>query len=67
MLTQVQPGNAFEDPVALKITTATGSREIVLKPSGKQLIETIRLAEKPTRIEIDPQNVLLDEATVKGS
>ncbi len=67
VLTQVQPGNAFVDPVALKITTATGSRDIVLNPSGKQLIETIRLAEKPTRIEIDPQNVLLDEATVKGS
>jgi aminopeptidase N len=64
-LTQVQPGNAFVDPVPLKISTASGSKEILLQPTGKRLVQTIRLTEKPTRIEIDPRNVLLDEATVK--
>ena len=64
-LKQLQSGDAFADPLPLKISTATGSREIVLKPTGKQLIETIRSIDKPQRIEIDPRNTLLKEATVK--
>ena len=63
-LRQVQPGNAFLDPLPIRITTSRGSREIVLKPRGKQLIDTIRLDEQPTRIEVDPHNTLLDEAVV---
>ena len=66
VLRQVQSGNAFLDPVQVVITTATGKRDVVLKPVGKELIQTIRLNDKPVRIDIDPRNVLLDEATVKG-
>jgi aminopeptidase N len=65
VLKQVQPGNAFLDPVHVTISAASGKRDIVLKPSGKQLIQTIRISDKPTRLEIDPGNTLLDEATVK--
>jgi aminopeptidase N len=64
-LNQLQPGNAFMDAVPITISTPTGNRDIILKPSGKQLIETIRSTDKPTRIEIDPRNTLLKEATVK--
>jgi len=67
MLRQLQPGNAFLDPLPVKISTAGGSKEILLQPTGKHLIKTIRLTGKPTRIEIDPHNVLLDEAAVKVS
>jgi aminopeptidase N len=63
---QVQTGNAFLDPVPITITTATGRRDIVLKPTGKDLIQTIPLSEKPINIEVDPQNTLLREARVKG-
>ena len=66
MLKQVQPGNAFLDPVPIAITTSRGRRDIVLKPTGKNLIQTIPLGEKPTQIEVDPQNTLLREANVKG-
>jgi aminopeptidase N len=66
VLRQVQSGNAFLDPVQVVITTATGKRDVVLKPVGKELIQTIRLNDKPVSIDIDPRNVLLDEATVKG-
>ena len=66
VLKQLQPGNAFLDPVPLMITTAGGSREVVLKPSGPELIEMIPLREKPIGIEIDPHNTLLKEATVRG-
>ena len=65
-LKQVQPGNAFLDPVHVTITTASGKRDIILKPTGKQTIETLRLNEKPLQIDLDPHNTLLDEATVKG-
>jgi aminopeptidase N len=66
-LDQLQPGNAFVDPLPVKISTTSGSKEILLQPTGKHLIKTIRLTDRPTRIEIDPRNLLLDEATVKGS
>ena len=67
VLGQVQVGNAFLDPVPITITTATGKRDVVLKPTGKEFVETIRLSEKPTKIELDPLNTLLKEATVKPS
>lgn len=65
-LLQVQAGDAFLDPVPITIFDSTGPREIILKPGGKQLIQTIQVREKPARIEIDPRNTLLDEAVVRG-
>ncbi len=65
-LKQVQAGNAFLDPVSVTISTASGKRDIILKPTGKQLIETLRLNEKPLRLDLDPLNTLLDESTVTG-
>ncbi|HET6975606.1 MAG TPA: M1 family metallopeptidase [Pyrinomonadaceae bacterium] len=67
VLTQRQTGNAFVDPVPVVISTANGKREIVLKPAGKLLIERVPLRAKPTSVEVDPRNVLLDETTVKGN
>ena len=67
VLTQRQPGNVFVDPVPVTIWTAGGKREVVLKPTGKLWIERVPLREKPIRVEIDPGNVLLDEASVKGN
>jgi len=66
VLTQRQVGNAFADPVPVTITTASGKRDVLLRPSGKLLIERVPLKEKPISVEVDPRNVLLDEATVKG-
>jgi len=67
VLTQRQAGNAFTDPVPVTISTAKGKRDIVLKPIGKLLIERVPLREKPTAVEVDPRNVLLDETTVKSN
>jgi aminopeptidase N len=64
VLRQSQSGNAFLDPVPITVTTAKGKRELVLKPAGKEVVETIRLTEKPTSIEVDPRNTILKEATV---
>ena len=65
ILKQVQPGNAFFDPVPITITTSNGKRDIVLKPTGKQFVETVPLRENPTSIEVDPRNTLLKEVSVK--
>lgn len=65
VLRQLQPGNAFLDPVPITITTASGKREFVLKPASKQSIETIESRE-PLQIEVDPRNTLLKEVSVKG-
>lgn len=65
-LRQVQLGNAFLDHVPLTIRTATGTRDIVLKPTGKTTTETIRVREKPIGLELDPRNTLLKQATVRN-
>ena len=65
VLKQLQPGNAFLDPVPVRITTASGPRDVLLKPTGKQLIETVPLRENPSNIELDPRNTLLKHANVK--
>lgn len=67
VLKQLQPGNVFIDPVPVSIHTATGSRDLVFKPTAKTASQTIQLREKPTSIEIDPKNTLLKEATVTGN
>ncbi len=65
-LKQLQPGNVFLDPVTVTITTAAGKQDLILKPTGKQLIQSLPLREQPLRLDLDPLNVLLDESTVKG-
>jgi aminopeptidase N len=65
VLKQLQPGNAFLDEVPITITTSSGKRDIVLKPSSKQLLDTIPLREAPTNIELDPRHTLLKQANVK--
>ena len=64
VLRQLQSGNAFLDHVPVAITTTSGKRDVFLKPNGKETVETVRLTERPTSIEIDPRNTLLKEATV---
>lgn len=65
VLKQLQPGNAFLDPVPITITTARGKRDIVLSPTNKRLIQTLPLRDAPTNIELDPRNTLLKQANVK--
>lgn len=65
-LKQVQSGNVFLDPVTVTITTASGKQDLILKPTGKQLIQSLPLREQPLRLDLDPLNILLDESTVKG-
>src|SRR6185369_3330995 len=56
VLSQMQAGNAFIDPVHITISTAKGKRDLVLKPTGKLYIERIPLRDKPVQIDFDPDN-----------
>lgn len=64
VLTQTQSGNAFVDPVHLTISTVKGKRDVVLKPTGKLFIERIPLRDSPIKLDLDPNNQLLDESTI---
>jgi aminopeptidase N len=65
-LKQTQVGNLFPDPVPILIKTASGSRELTLKPNGKVFTQTIRSSEKPVGIDLDPHNTLLKEVKIAG-
>jgi aminopeptidase N len=66
VLKQMQPGNAFVDPVPITIRTASGSRDFVLKPTGKAIVETIQLRDKPLGIDVDRHNTLLKEVSIRS-
>jgi aminopeptidase N len=63
VLRQVQPGNAFLDPVPIAISTVAGTRVLILKPTGKETVQTT-MSDMLTGIELDPDHTLLKEATV---
>lgn len=65
VLRQLQTGEAFTDPVPVRITLRGAQRDVVLRPGGKQLIETMPMTEMPLGIEVDPGNTLLKEARVR--
>jgi aminopeptidase N len=65
-LRQVQPGNSFMDHVPITIRTASGSRDVVLKPTSKTFVQTVQLRDKPLGLELDPRNTLLKEASVRN-
>ena len=44
--------------------TAGGKRRVVLKPTGKQTVEELKLEAAPNTITIDPDNIILKEARV---
>ena len=66
-LKQLQTEPAFPNSVPLEIITTSGKRRVVLKPTGKQTVEAIKLDAAPNIINIDPDNTILKEARVSQS
>jgi aminopeptidase N len=64
VLTQRQPGNVFVDPIHLTISTAKGKKDVILRPTGKLFIERIPLRDSPLKLDLDPNNQLLEESTI---
>ncbi len=64
VLRQLQTGPAFPNALPIDIMTASGKRRVILKPTGKQTIEDLKLDGTPTAINIDPENTVLKETHV---
>jgi aminopeptidase N len=62
VLTQLQPEAAFPNTVRIDIITANGKRQLIMKPTGKQTIDDLKLAAVPSAIIFDPDNNILKEA-----
>jgi aminopeptidase N len=72
VLRQIQEGDAFTDPVPVTVRTADGIRDLLMKPTGKEAVATIRLSEEASRnsylnfnVQVDPRNTLLKEVITK--
>ncbi len=63
ILRQLQKEAAFPNALPIDIVTAGGKRRVVLKPTGKQTIEEVKLNEAPTGMNIDPENTVLKEVS----
>jgi aminopeptidase N len=60
-LDQVQPGDAFLDPVTIEFTVNGKAERATIYPKGKSTSSTVRLAANPTAVKIDPDDALLKE------
>ncbi|HEV7747046.1 MAG TPA: M1 family metallopeptidase [Pyrinomonadaceae bacterium] len=66
LLKQIQPEPAFPNAVAIDIQTATGTRRVVLKPTGRQTVDEVKLSDAPTTMNLDPDNTILKDARVSN-
>ncbi len=64
VLRQLQAEPAFPNAVPLDIMTAGGKRRVILKPTGKETIEELKMDTAPAAVILDPQNTILKEARV---
>ncbi|HKO62934.1 MAG TPA: M1 family metallopeptidase [Pyrinomonadaceae bacterium] len=60
-LRQRQEQAAFPNSVPITVTTTRGRQAIILKPSGKQTVEELRLNAAPIRVALDPEKQILME------
>jgi aminopeptidase N len=63
VLRQLQTEPAFPNALPIDIMMSNSKRRIVLKPTGKQTIEEVKLNEAPSSVNIDPDNTVLKEAS----
>ncbi|MBS1793079.1 MAG: M1 family metallopeptidase [Acidobacteria bacterium] len=59
-LRQLQPDEAFLEPVTLEIVTNKGAQRVVVTPAGKETSVTVKGA-KPKKIVVDPDEFILKE------
>lgn len=64
VLRQLQTEPAFPNALPIDILTSNGKRRVILKPTGKQTIEEVKLDEAPATVNIDPENTVLKEAHI---
>jgi len=60
-LNQMQPEEAFFDPVTIEFMVNGAAKRITIYPKGKSTVSTIQLAAAPAAAKIDPDDTLLKE------
>jgi len=64
VLRQLQAEPAFPNALPIDILTSNGKRRVILKPTGKETIEELKMDTAPAAVILDPQNTILKEARV---
>jgi aminopeptidase N len=64
VLKQTQAGNSFPNSLPVEIINSSGKHLIVLKPTSKQTVREVPLAQFPTKVSLDPANTVLKEVRV---
>jgi aminopeptidase N len=64
LLKQTQAEPAFPNSVAIEIANGSETRRVTLKPQTKETTAEVKLTAAPTKILIDPENVLLKDAKI---
>jgi aminopeptidase N len=65
VLKQLQAEPAFTNALPLDIMMSDGKRRVVMKPTGKETIEEVKLDQAPATVNIDPDNTILKEVRQK--
>ncbi|HKZ02560.1 MAG TPA: M1 family aminopeptidase, partial [Pyrinomonadaceae bacterium] len=65
MLLQIQPEPAFPNPLPIEIVTANGRQRVMIEPKSKETTENLQISSKPLSIEIDPDDTVLKEISLK--
>jgi aminopeptidase N len=66
VLSQTQQEAAFPNAVPIQFRFSNGTRLVVLKPTSKQIVEELSLAQAPGQVAIDPDGTILKEAEVRS-
>jgi aminopeptidase N len=65
LVKQLQPEPAFPNALPIEVVTAAGKHRFTMYPRSKETTETFRISSEPQAVEIDPQNTILKEISLK--
>jgi aminopeptidase N len=64
-LRQLQPEPAFPNPLPIDVVTGSGRQRFTIQPKGRETVEHFQVASEPSAIEVDPNNTVLKEISIK--
>jgi len=65
-LRQLQSEPAFPNSVPIEVSTATGKQRFTVTPKSREVVERFPLASEPVNLEVDPDNTVLKEISLKS-
>jgi aminopeptidase N len=66
-LRQLQAEPAFPNPLPIDVVTASGKQTVTIKPRSKEVVEHFKVASEPSSIEVDPNDTVLKEISIKSA